>query len=189
MEGKKKKKKLLWGITGSGYLIKESIDLMNKLQEEYDIKISVILSKEGAVVVKWYRQWLYLKEIISNVQVEKTPNNPWIAGPLQIGKYDSFVICPITANTVAKIAYGIADNLITNCVAQGIKGGMEIILLPSDQEDKPIKTHRPDGSELILQVRDVELENVGKLKKMQGIQVVSDIFEIKNILLKQLNIA
>lgn len=174
--------KLLWGITGSGYLIKESIDLIKNLQENNEIKITVILSQEGAVVVKWYRQWLYLNEIVKNVKVEKTPNNPWIAGPLQIGKYDFFIVCPVTANTVAKIAYGIADNLITNCVAQAIKGGTQVYLLPSDQEEVPIVTHRPDGSELVLKIRDVELENVNRLKKMQGISVISEFSRIKTMI-------
>ena len=47
----------VWGITGSGYLLKESIDLMKKLQEDYEIDLTVMLSKEGALVVKWYKQW------------------------------------------------------------------------------------------------------------------------------------
>jgi len=179
--------KLLWGLTGSGYLIKESIDLMKELQENHDIKIHVALSKEGATVVKWYRQWLYLKDTIKTIKIEKTPNNPWLAGPLQIGNYDFFIVCPVSANTVGKIAYGIADNLISNCVAQAIKGGMEVHLLPSDQEDLPIKTHRPDGSELILKIRDIEIENVNKLKKMEGIHVIKDFSEIINLILKKIN--
>ena len=179
--------KLLWAITGSGYLIKESIDLMKKLQDNHKIKITVILSKEGAVVVKWYRQWLYLKESIKNVRVENTPNNPWIAGPLQIGKYDFFIACPLTANTAAKIARGIADNLVSNCVAQAIKGGMMVHLLPSDQEDLPIKTHRPDGSELTLQIRDIEIENVNILKKMQGIHIIKDFSLVEELILRKLS--
>ena len=173
---------LIWGITGSGYLLKESIDLMKEIQEKYDIKITVVLSKEGAVVVKWYRQWLYLTETITNVKVEKTPNNPWLAGPLQIGKYDLFIACPVSANSVAKIVHGIADNLITNCVAQAIKGGMTAYLLPSDQYEEPIKTTRPDGSELILKIRDIELENVNSLKKMEGIEVISEFSNMKSII-------
>jgi len=179
--------KLVWAITGSGYLLKESIDLMKELQEKYEIKIIVILSKEGAVVVKWYRQWLYLNEVIENVKIEKTPNNPWLAGPLQLGKYDLFIACPVSANSVAKIVHGIADNLITNCVAQAIKGGMTAYLLPSDQYEEPIKTTRPDGSVLTLKIRDVELENIQKLKKMEGIQVISEFFNIKNIIEEKMN--
>jgi len=174
--------KLIWGITGSGYLLKESIDLMKELQEKYEIKITVMLSKEGAVVVKWYRQWLYLNETIKNIKIEKTPNNPWLAGPLQLGNYDAFFACPVSANSVAKIVHGIADTLITNCVAQAIKGGMTVYLLPADQHEAPIVTSRPDGSELILKIRDVELENVKKLKVMEGIEVVSEFSNLKSII-------
>jgi len=163
---------------------------MKDLQENYEIKIHVALSKEGATVVKWYRQWLYLKETIKTIKIEKTPNNPWLAGPLQIGSYDYFIVCPVSANTVAKIAHGMADNLISNCVAQAIKGGMKVHLLPSDQEDLPIKTHRPDGSELVLKIRDIEMENVKKIKNMEGIEVIKDFNEIKkNIIEKKNNLS
>ena len=128
---------LIWGITGSGYLLKECIDLMRELQERYKVKITVVLSKEGIVVVKWYKQWLYLNEVIKDVKVEKTPNNPWLAGPLQTGGFDFFLVCPVSANTIAKISHGIADSLISNCVAQTIKGGFPVYLLPADQNDEP----------------------------------------------------
>ena len=80
-----------------------------------------------------------------------------------------------------------ADNLISNCVAQAIKGGMNVHLLPSDQEDLPIKTHRPDGSELILKIRDIEMNNVRKIRKMEGIKVIKDFSEIRNQILDKLN--
>ena len=176
----------MWGITGTGYLIKESIDLMKVLQENYDIDIIVMLSKEGAVVVKWYKQWKYLNKIVKKVRVEITPNSPFLAGPLQIGKYDFFLICPVSANSVAKIVYGIADTLITNCVAQTIKGGIPVYLFPSDQHLEPIVTSKPDGTPLILKIRDIELENVKKLKDMEGIVVISEFSEIKNIIIQQI---
>lgn len=175
--------KLMWGITGTGYLIKESIDLMKELIEEYNIEITVMLSKEGAVIVKWYKQWNYLNEVIDKVRVEITPNNPFLAGPLQIGKYDMFLVCPVSANSVAKIVYGIADALIPNCVAQAIKGGIMVYLLPSDQHLEPIVTSKPDGTPLILKIRDIELENVTKLRKMEGIVVISDFTELKSTII------
>ncbi|MFX1256349.1 MAG: archaeoflavoprotein AfpA [Promethearchaeota archaeon] len=178
--------KLMWGITGTGYLLKESIDLMKELQEKYDVKITVMLSKEGAVVVKWYKQWNYLNEVVKNVKVEITPNNPFFAGPLQLGNYDMFLVCPVSANSVAKIGYGIADTLITNCIAQAIKGGITAYLFPSDQDLEPIITSRPDGSPLVLKTRDIEIENVQKLKKMQGIIVISDFSEIKNVIIQKI---
>jgi len=96
------------------------------------------------------------------------------------------IICPLSANSVAKIAYGIADTLITNCVAQTIKGGVPVYLNPSDQEDKPIETYRPSGEKLILKIREVELENIERLKKMDGITLFSDLNEIKRIILAQI---
>jgi archaeoflavoprotein AfpA len=177
--------KFVWGITGTGYLLEESIDLMKMLQEEKDVEITVMLSKEGAVVVKWYKQWDYLNQVIDKVKVEKTPNNPFLAGPLQIGTYDFLLVCPVSANTVAKVAYGIADTLISNCVAQTIKGGVPVYFLPSDQHKEPIVTSKPDGTELILKIRDIEIENVQKVKSLEGIKVLSQFSEIKDLILEK----
>ncbi|MFO7794718.1 MAG: archaeoflavoprotein AfpA [Promethearchaeati archaeon] len=177
--------KFVWGMTGTGYLIKESIDFMKTLQEDYNADITVMLSKEGEVVVKWYKYWDYLNEVIKSVRVEKSANNPFLAGPLQIGKYDFLLVCPVSANSVAKIVYGIADTLITNCVAQTIKGSVPVYLLPSDQHKEPIMTTKPDGSPLILKIRDVEINNVENLKKMEGITVLRDFKELKNLLIEK----
>ncbi len=178
--------KLMWGITGTGYVLQESIDLMKELQENHNVDLTVILSKEGTAVVKWYKKWLSLTEIVKKVKVEKTPNIPFYAGPLQLGQYDMFLMCPVSANSVAKIVYGIADSLITNCVAQAIKGGVKVYLFPSDQDLEPIVTSRPDGSPLVLKIRDIEIENIERLKKMEGIHVISDFSEIKPLILQKI---
>ncbi len=180
--------KLIWGITGTGYVLQESIDLMKELQIKHNINLTVILSKEGAAVVKWYKKWLALTEAVEKVKIEKTPNIPFYAGPLQIGKFDFFLVCPVSANSVAKIVNGIADTLITNCIAQAIKGGQTVYIFPSDQDTEPIVTTRPDGSPLVLKIRDIELENIKKLKEMEGIVVISDFSEIKDLILEKLNI-
>ena len=178
---------MIWGITGTGFMLQESIDLMKEIQEEQGVKLTVILSKEGAAVVKWYKKWLFLKEVVEKVKVEKTPNIPFYAGPLQLGKYDLFLVSPVSANSVAKIAYGFADTLITNCVAQAIKGKQTVYIFPSDQDSKPIKTSRPDGSPLVLKIRDIELENIKKLKAMEGIVVLSKFKDIRSLILQKVN--
>ncbi|MFX0023494.1 MAG: flavoprotein [Candidatus Hermodarchaeota archaeon] len=178
--------KLMWGMTGTGYVLQECIDLMKDLQENYGIDLTVILSKEGAAVVKWYKKWLSLSETVKKVRVEKTPNIPFYAGPLQLGNYDMFIVCPVSANSVAKIVHGIADTIITNCVAQAIKGGQNVYIFPSDQDTEPIVTSRPDGSPLVLKIRDIELENIEKLRKMEGIIIISEFSEIKPLILKKL---
>jgi len=175
------------GITGTGYVLQELIDMMVDLQKNHDIDITVILSKEGAAVVKWYKKWLALTEAVKKVKVEKTPNIPFYAGPLQLGKYDMFVVCPTSANSVAKIVCGIADTLITNCVAQAIKGGQTVYIFPSDQDTEPITTTRPDGSPLVLKIRDIELENITKLKTMEGIVVLSEFSDIRYLIIQKVN--
>ena len=185
MEEKKHRKHIIWGITGTGYLLDECIDLMKELQEDPDVDLTVILSKEGAAVVKWYRKWLALTKAVQKVKVEKTPNIPFYAGPLQIGKYDMFLVCPVSSNSVAKIVYGIADTLITNCVAQAIKGGMVVHLFPSDQDLEPITTTRPDGSPLVLKIRDIELENIEKLKKLEGVVVIPKFSDVRELILQK----
>ena len=179
-------KKILWGMTGTGYLLQESIDLMKELQENHNIDLAVILSKEGAAVVKWYKKWLALTETVKNVKIEKTPNIPFYAGPLQLGKYDMFIVCPVSANSVAKIVYGIADTLITNCIAQAIKGGQTVYIFPSDQDIEPIVTTRPNGSPLTLKIRDIELENIKRLKNLEGIQVILEFSEIKKLIIEKI---
>ena len=179
--------KLMVGITGTGYILQELIDMMVDLQKNHDIDITVILSKEGAAVVKWYKKWLALTKAVKKVKVEKTPNIPFYAGPLQLGKYDMFIVCPTSANSVAKIVYGIADTLITNCVAQAIKGGQTVYIFPSDQDTEPITTTRPDGSPLVLKIRDIELENIKKLKTMEGIVVLSGFKDICNLIVQKIN--
>jgi len=178
----------MWGMTGTGYMIKESIDLMKELQNEFenDIKITVMLSKEGSAVVKWYKQWTYLTETVKKVHEEKTPNIPFFAGALQIGKYDMFICSPVSANSVAKIVYGIADSLITNCVAQAIKGGVIAYIFPSDQDFDPIVTSKPDGEPLVLKIRDIEIENIKKLKQLEGIYVIKEFAEIKKLILEKI---
>ena len=176
--------KLLWGITGTGFVLDESIALMEDLQANYSINITVMLSKEGAAVVKWYKKWLKLTETVKKVSIEKTPNIPFYAGPVQIGKYDFFLVCPVSANSVAKIVYGIADTIVTNCVAQAIKGGQKVYIFPSDQDTEPIVTTRPDGSPLTLKIRDIELENMKRLHQLEGIHVISTFSKVKKLILK-----
>ena len=177
---------MMWGITGTGYLLDECIDLMKELQNEHNVDLTVILTKEGAAVVKWYKKWLNLTEAVKRVKVEKTPNIPFYAGPLQLGKYDLFLVCPVSANSVAKIVHGIADTLITNCIAQAIKGGMNVHIFPSDQDLEPISTSRPDGSPLVLKIRDIELENIDKLRTMEGIIVIPNFSDIKEIIIREI---
>jgi flavoprotein len=71
-------------------------------------------------------------------------------------------------------------------VAQAIKGGQKVYVFPSDQDTEPIVTTRPDGSPLILKIRDIELENIKRLHQLEGINVTSKFSEIKELVLKKI---
>ncbi|MHA2379063.1 MAG: archaeoflavoprotein AfpA [Candidatus Thorarchaeota archaeon] len=169
--------RIAWGITGSGDLIEEAVELMIELQQEHAVKIDVFVSKAGRQVLNWYRLWNQLNEHL-NVKVEVDANVPFIAGPLQMGKWDILIVAPLTANSAAKIAYGIEDTLITNAVAQTCKGNTPVLLLPVDQVPGEIETVAPNGMRFKIRTRKVDLENVARLREMEGIAVVASLDDI-----------
>jgi archaeoflavoprotein AfpA len=168
----------VWGITGSGDRIEEILETMILMKAQDGLKISVIVSKAGEQVFRWYKMWDRLKASFNKVTTETNANVPFIAGPLQIGKYDLLFVAPLTGNSTAKIAHGIADTLITNAVAQTLKGKTPVYVYPVDQSKKPIQTIGPDGIKFTISPRSIELENVEKLRHMEGLTVLSDPSEI-----------
>lgn len=145
---------------------------MTELKEEPNLKITVIVSKAGEQVFRRYNLWDRLNSTFDKVKKETNANVPFIAGPLQIGRYDLLIVAPLTANSTAKIAYGIADTLITNAVAQTLKGNTPVILYPVDQTNEPVTTFGPDGIEFTITPRDVDLMNVSRLQEMRGITIL-----------------
>ncbi|KAB3545289.1 MAG: archaeoflavoprotein AfpA [ANME-2 cluster archaeon] len=173
--------RIAWGITGCGDQIEETFGIMKDLSERYDLDIKVYLSKNGELVMKWYNLWKDLKELFPKVSVEHGANSPFIAGQLQMGKFDLFLVCPMSANTAAKIAYGIADSLLTNSVSQAAKARIPIYIYPADQYEGSVTTILPDGNEMTLYMRDVDIENADRLKRMQEITVLESIKEIEGV--------
>lgn len=177
-------RRIAWGITGSGDKILESVALLKELTKRYNLEVHVYLSKEGVVVLKYYKLLNEIKESFPKVSSEKGPNAPFLSGKLQLGKYDFVLIAPATANTVAKIAYGIADSLITNSVAQAIKADVPVYIYPVDQKEGELLTKLPNGRALKLRIRKVDVENVEKLRRMQGITVLSRLEELEGVIKK-----
>ena len=173
--------RIAWGITGAGDYLAESLSVMKGIRDNFGCRVTVVLSKSGEVVVKWYRLWQELQSSFDEVKVERSANVPFVAGPLQLGHYRLFYVSPATANTVAKIALGIADSLITNCVAQGIKGGTPVYIYPVDQELGSQETEVPGGDTITITTRRVDVENVERLRGMEGITVLKHPAEIESI--------
>jgi len=181
--------KIAWGITGSGDYMPETVQVMRKMVESNDVKVAVFLSKSAVFVLKWYGLFKDLESISPRIMIEKGPNEPFIAGPLQVRKFKFLLVAPATANTVAKIVNGIADSLVTNAVSQANKGNVPIYILPVDQETeaKKVTTILPTGDKFELTMRDIDLNNTKKLGTMKGITVITKPHEIEEIIKKYVN--
>lgn len=175
---------IAWGITGCGDHLKESVETMKTLREKYSLDVDIILSQAGEMVVTWYKLWGSIKQDFEEIFIESTPNTPFLVAPLQLGKYDFLFICPATANTTAKIAYGIADSLLSNCVAQAMKAGLPVFIFPADQETGEVVTVLPDDKKITLNMRDIDVQNTEKLRSINGITVLSSPEEIEPIILE-----
>ncbi len=179
--------RIAWGITGSGDYLEETLEVMIEISEKHgDVEIVPVLSKNAELVLRWYKLYDKLEKHFPGIKIEKGPNIPFIAGPLQIGAYKFMVVCPATGNTTAKIAHGIADSFITNAVAQAMKGGTPIYIYPVDQHVGSVTTDLPDGKKFTLTMRKVDVDNVDKLRRMDGITVVSSPRKIMDVIQKYL---
>ncbi|MCE8423710.1 MAG: archaeoflavoprotein AfpA [Candidatus Methanoperedens sp.] len=178
--------RIAWGITGCGDYLKESIEIMEELTKDHDLEVRVFLSQAGEMVVKWYKLYTNLKTSFPKTYSERSPNVPFLAGDLQIGKYDFMLIMPSTSNTVGKIAAGISDTLLSNAAAQAMKAKVKVYIFPADQRPGDIVTDLPGGKKLTLTMRDVDIEAVDKLRKMSGITILSHPNEIREIIEKHI---
>jgi archaeoflavoprotein AfpA len=178
---KKEIKRIAWGITGSGDQMIETYSILVDIKNKTNVETMVFLSKEGETVMKWYHLWDKIQNDFPNFKVDAGPNSPFIAGPLQMGYYDFLLIAPATANTVAKIVYGIADTLVTNAVSQTAKGKTPIFILPVDQKRGSVKTSAPSGRAFELNMREVDVTNSEKLAKMENITVIPSPYDIYDI--------
>jgi archaeoflavoprotein AfpA len=179
----KKKKKVAWGITGSGDRIVETVEIMKKIKKQFEneVEILVYLSKAGDQVIKYYRLTQALKENFRKIFVEINPNSPFLAGQLQTEKFEFLLIAPATSNTVAKISMGIADSLLSNAAIMGLKAFIPLYIMPSDYKEGVILTRLPNGRNLKLRIRKDDVEHVKKLASMESVTILEKPEEIYQI--------
>ena len=182
-ERTEKKRKAAWGITGSGDRLKETLRVMETIKEDYEneVDIRIYLSKAGEQVIKWYKLYDQLKQSFPKVWVELGPNSPFLAGDLQLGKFEFLLIAPATSNTVAKIAAGISDTLLCNSAIMALKSFVPVYVMPTDYKEGTVTTQLPNGRNLKLRVRKEDAENTRKLSNMDGVSVLGnpdDIFAV-----------
>ncbi len=140
-----------WAFTGAGHLLRESVEAMEELAKYHDI--TVFLSHAAEEVLKMYGLYERVVSVTGGRYRElATDSNQKfsfpITGRLSLGKYDALMVSPATANTVAKIVYGISDTLVTNAVAQAGKGSVKTLIVPVDIEPGDIETVLPSKLEI-----------------------------------------
>ena len=185
-EGEVKKRKVAWGITGAGDKIAEFIEVMKGIQEEYAdaVEIQVFLSKAADIVLKYYMLEDDVRQSFSKVRVEVNSNAPFLAAWMQMRKYEFLLIAPATSNTVAKIANGIGDTMLTNAAIMSLKAFVPVYVAPTDYKEGTVYTKLPNGKEMALRVRKEEVEQVKKLELMEDVLVVEGPQKIREVFQK-----
>ena len=183
MAKKDVKTKIAWGITGSGDRIAETVDAIIGLQKKYDdaVDVRVFVSKAGEQVIKYYKLFNTLEKHFDKVWVEINANSPFLAGQLQLKRYEFLLLAPATSNTVAKISLGLADSLLSNAAIMSQKAFVPTYIMPCDYMPGIITTILPDGSEMRLRIRKEDAENVQKLRKMDDVFVIESPKDIATV--------
>jgi len=124
-----------WCVTGAGHLLKESVEAFKRLRGR-GVRITTFVSRAAEEVLRMYGLFPQLKNISSGgyleevfLESEQGASFPK-AGRFLLKKYSAVVVA--TANTVAKIASGIADSLVTNAVSLAMKGDIPVFVVPTD---------------------------------------------------------
>ena len=180
------KKKVAWGITGAGDKILETMKVMEKIKKEYQNQadIEVFVSKSGDQVVKYYGISNDLETNFDKIWVEINANAPFLAGNIQLGKYEFMLIAPATSNTVAKVSMRMGDTLISNAAIMGQKADVPIYILPADYEEGVTITKLPDGNDLKITLRKEDIEHVQKIAKMDNTSTIKTPEDINKIFAK-----
>ena len=143
--------KLLVGITGSIAATK-TIELINLLSNKYEINI--ICTQEG---LKYIDNDSYKKYKIYDSWDNDTYKSPHI----ELSRWaEEFIIYPATANTIAKISNGIADDLLSTTVLM-YKGRVKIF--PAMHEEMFLDTHIQNSLSNLLSNHDVYGPRYGAL--------------------------
>lgn len=130
--------RLAWCLTGAGHHLFESMEVMEELASK-GFEITVFISQAGLEVVRIYGLEGKLRTIADGSYYRElvTPSDGAScskAGRLLVGAYRALIASPASANTVAKIVRGIADTPPTIAIAQALKGGVKVFIVPTDAE-------------------------------------------------------
>ncbi|MBC7755361.1 MAG: flavoprotein [Bdellovibrio sp.] len=171
--------RLAWAITGSGHYLRESLAILQDLEN-----VDIFLSKAAAEIIKQYGFQAQLEATGHKVYQDKTASSV----PVELfyaGKYHTLVIAPATSNTVAKMAYGFSDSLVTNLYAQAGKTRVPSIVFACDTA--PVVTSEAPRDNMVqVFPRKIDLDNVTKLAQFEFTQVVENIDQLQQLIVMRL---
>ncbi len=154
---------VLWCITGAGEFLKESIRAMGQLK---GARITVFVSRAGEEVLRKYGLFREVRKTWKvKVDCDYSASD---AGRVTMGQFDAVVVTPATANTVAKAASGIADNLVTTAISLALKAGVDVYMVPTDWKGGKVNIPdvvTPGGSVVHMKPRKSDLRNIKYLEQ------------------------
>ena len=132
--------RIAWGITGAGHHLRETFELFVRTKEVYGdcVAVTSFVSRAAEEVARVYGLFQLLDRVSPGGYMEEVileREQGWSypkTGRFSRGIYDALFVSPTTSNTVAKIAHGIADSLVTTAVAHAVKGGVLDFIVPVD---------------------------------------------------------
>ncbi|MBD3262097.1 MAG: hypothetical protein GF334_10610 [Candidatus Altiarchaeales archaeon] len=155
----------LWCLTGASHMLGECVEAFKQAEASLDVAETPagrqVLEYLGlSEQVKGFSRKIYLQQDVGP--------HPMLVTKLSL--YKKIFIAPATANTIAKIRYGIADSLATNIAAQAVKRNLTPVILPTDAEKK-ISTRWGCG-ETEITARSVDLENLSTVRESGEFKVI-----------------
>ena len=150
-----KAKHIILGVTGSIAAYK-SADILRQLQEK-GFKVSVVMTKEAELFITPLTLASLAGEKVYQAKIEDDGSS-WQMNHIRLAQEaDALLIAPATANMIAKLACGLADDLLT-CIALGTSA--KILLAPAMNTE--------------MYKNKIVQENCAKLKKL-GVQFIDPV--------------
>ncbi|MDR3560285.1 MAG: flavoprotein [Negativicutes bacterium] len=167
--------RIAWGITGAGHFLPQCVDILLQLPD-----VDVFLSRAAEEVLRDYHLLDRVREAGCCLFREVDASSRAVTR-LYTGRYRLVVVAPVSANSMAKMAVGIADTLVTNLFAHAGKTMTPIILLPSDSEAET-GSLTPRGDRVQVYMRDVDRQNAALVGRWPGVTVVGGPAELRGAL-------
>lgn len=174
-----KAQRLAWAITGSGHYLRESLAVMQALQD-----VDIYLSRAAAEIIQQYGFQPLLEACGHKVYQDKTASSVPVERFYE-GVYHTLVISPATSNTIAKMAYGFSDSLVTNLFAQAGKTRIHSIVFACDTAPE-LESEAPRDNVVKVYPRQIDLDNVAKIKQFADTQVVEDMTALQQAIMQRL---